>query len=160
VFQELVFCYNYGWLLLLAGSDWLSPLGTATTIGLLYQSQMMIVIVVQLVEWSLAGETEVLGENLPQYHFAHHKSHDLTRARTRAVAVGSRRLTAWAMARPNDGCYFNPKNRSKFHIRIMVFHRRVSFLICIGLLKSTWSSILRVCDFSQFLQANVGAKYC
>jgi hypothetical protein len=26
--------------------------------------------------------------------------HDLTRARTRAAAVGSRRLTAWAMARP------------------------------------------------------------
>jgi hypothetical protein len=38
--------------------------------------------------------------NLPQRHFVHHKvPHDQTRARTRAAAVGSQRLTAWAMAR-------------------------------------------------------------
>jgi hypothetical protein len=33
----------------------------------------MMVIVEKLVEWQ-AGETEVLGENLPQRHFVHHKS--------------------------------------------------------------------------------------
>jgi hypothetical protein len=32
-------------------------------------------IVEKLVEWRLAGETEVLGENLPHRHFGHHKSH-------------------------------------------------------------------------------------
>jgi hypothetical protein len=34
----------------------------------------MRMIVEQLVEWRLAGETEVLGENLPQRHIVHHKS--------------------------------------------------------------------------------------
>jgi hypothetical protein len=29
----------------------------------------------QLVEWEVAGETEVPGEKLPKCHFIHHKSH-------------------------------------------------------------------------------------
>jgi hypothetical protein len=61
----------------------------------------MRMIVEQLVEWRLEGETEVLGENLPQRHFVHHKSH-MTRPglEPQATAVGSQWLTAWAMARP------------------------------------------------------------
>jgi hypothetical protein len=35
----------------------------------------MMVIVEQLAELELAGETEALGENLPQRHSVHHKSH-------------------------------------------------------------------------------------
>jgi hypothetical protein len=44
-------------------------------------------------------------KNLFQCHFVHHKSHMTTRARTRAAEVGSRRLTAWAMARPTSHVY-------------------------------------------------------
>jgi hypothetical protein len=35
----------------------------------------VIMMMEKLVEWRLAGETEVLGENLPQRPFVHHKSH-------------------------------------------------------------------------------------
>jgi hypothetical protein len=46
----------------------------------------------QSVECELEGETEVLGENLPQCHFV--LPYDLTWARTRAAAMGRLRLTA------------------------------------------------------------------
>jgi hypothetical protein len=43
----------------------------------------MRMIVEQLVEWRLAGETEVLGENLPQRHFVPPQiPHDQPLART------------------------------------------------------------------------------
>jgi hypothetical protein len=43
-------------------------------IGLLYPPRV-IMNMENLVEWWLAGDTEVLGENLPQCHFVHHKSY-------------------------------------------------------------------------------------
>jgi hypothetical protein len=56
------------------------------------------VIVEQLVEWRLAGETEILGENLPQCHFVDHKSH----MTWHGLEPGPPRWeTAWAVARPN-----------------------------------------------------------
>jgi hypothetical protein len=46
-------------------------------IGFLYQPRMIDddVCVEQSVEWELSGETKVLGKNLPQCKFVHHKSH-------------------------------------------------------------------------------------
>jgi hypothetical protein len=52
----------------------------------------------KLVKWWLEGETEVLGENVPQCPFFHHKP----RMRTQAATVGNKRLTAWATARPSE----------------------------------------------------------
>jgi hypothetical protein len=54
----------------------------------------MMMIVEQLVECELAGETEVLGENLPSATLSTINPHDLTGARIWAATVGSQQLTA------------------------------------------------------------------
>jgi hypothetical protein len=54
----------------------------------------MMVIVDQLVECELAGETEVLEEPAPVPLCPSQIPHDLTWARTWAAAVGSQQLTA------------------------------------------------------------------
>jgi hypothetical protein len=54
----------------------LGPLGTAATNGLLCQPRV-IMMMEKLVEGWLAGKTEVLGGNLPQCCFVHHKLHML-----------------------------------------------------------------------------------
>jgi hypothetical protein len=85
----------------------LSPLGTAATSGLLYKPQMID-----------EGDCEATGgmkigrgnrsirrKPAPAPLCPPQIPHAQTRARTRAVAVGSQRLTAWAMARPIDCSY-------------------------------------------------------
>jgi hypothetical protein len=86
----------------------LSPLGTAATTGPFYQPQMID-----------CGGCEAIGgmkmgrgnrstrrTSTPAPLCPPQISYDQTRARTRAAAVASRRLTAWVMARPNSKEYY------------------------------------------------------
>jgi hypothetical protein len=66
---------------IVGGGVQLVPLDTAATNGLLCQPRV-IMMMEKLVEW-LAGETEVLGENLLQSRFVHHKPHMLPNANPR-----------------------------------------------------------------------------
>jgi hypothetical protein len=61
--HHTVFIYNYYYLVCEA-------IGTAATPGLLCQSRVIMKMIVEKqMECRLVGETEVLGENLPQRHF-------------------------------------------------------------------------------------------
>jgi hypothetical protein len=76
----------------------LSPLGTVATSGLLYQPQM-----IDDVDCGEIGGMKIgRGKPAPAPLCPPQTPHDQTRARTRAAAVGSQRLTAWAMARPQQ----------------------------------------------------------
>jgi hypothetical protein len=77
-------------------------IGTAANPGLLCHPRVIVKMIVEKqMECRLAGET------YPSATFVHHKiPHDQTRVWTRAAAVGSRRLTAWAMARLEWRCYY------------------------------------------------------
>jgi hypothetical protein len=55
----------------MGGGDWVYSARRPLN-GLLYLPRV-IVMLENLVEWRLAGETEVLGENLSQRHFVHQK---------------------------------------------------------------------------------------
>jgi hypothetical protein len=77
----------------------LSPLGTAATVGLLYLPQM--------IDDGDCGATgrgnrSTRRKPAPVPHCPPQIPYDLTRARTLAAAVGSQRLTAWAMTRPSS----------------------------------------------------------
>jgi hypothetical protein len=75
--------------------------GTAAITGLLCQPGVIVKMIVEKMECRLAGETKVLGENLPQSHFCPSQNPTWPDPVLNPVgtAVGSRRLTAWAMAR-------------------------------------------------------------
>jgi hypothetical protein len=61
----------------------------------------MMVTVEQLVEWRFTGETELLGINLPQRHFVHHKSH-MTRTGRRGGKPATNSLSYGAVYEVSD----------------------------------------------------------
>jgi hypothetical protein len=77
-------------------------IGTAATPGLLCQPRLNWRWMWRSrwnVDWQ--GKPKFLEKTYPSATFVHHKiPHNQTRVWTWAAAVGSRRLTAWAMARP------------------------------------------------------------
>jgi hypothetical protein len=79
------------------GGGW-SPIGSIRYGGLLCQPRV-IMKMEKLMEW-LAGETEVLGGNLPQCRFVHHQTH-LLPGRNPGRRSGKPAITAWATARPS-----------------------------------------------------------
>jgi hypothetical protein len=80
----------------------LSPLGTSATVGLLYQPLMIDECEAVGGMRIGKGNRSIRRKPAPVPLCPPQISHDLTWDRTRAAAaVGSRRLTAWAMARPD-----------------------------------------------------------
>jgi hypothetical protein len=97
---------NVMYFLLLSLVGWDSPLCTSATTGLLNQPQMIddgdcgaiAGMKIGRGNWSTRRKPASVPLCPPQI------LHDLTWARTRAAAVGSQRLTAWAMTRPCQLC--------------------------------------------------------
>jgi hypothetical protein len=127
----------------------LRPLGTSATVGLLYQPRM-----IDNNDYGAVGGMRIGRGNrstrrkpAPVPLFPPQISQDLTWDRTRAAAVGSRRLTAWAMARPwlilsslTDAFQLVVSNPSRgMHIWLRLFYFA---LLCVGSCLATgWSPI-------------------
>jgi hypothetical protein len=100
----------------------LSPLGTSATVGLLFQPRMIDDDDYGTVRGMRIGRgnRSTRRKSAPVSLCPPQIPHDLTWDRTRAAAVGSRRLTAWAMARP--------AMQSKTEIKLRERHTRSNLL--------------------------------
>jgi hypothetical protein len=103
---------NFFFIIIIISGVRLSQLGTAATTGLLYQPQM-----IDDGDCGEIGGMKIGRENrstrrnsAPAPLCPPQIPHDQIRARTRAAAVGSQRLTACAMARPENLYIVQRKN--------------------------------------------------
>jgi hypothetical protein len=79
----------------------LSPPDTTSTTGILYQPQTIddgYCGAIGGIKIGRGNRSEVLEETAPMLLCPPQIPHDLTRSQTRAAAVGSQQLTAWAIA--------------------------------------------------------------
>jgi hypothetical protein len=107
-------------------------LGTATTSDLLYKPQM-----INEGDCGAIGGMKIGRGNrstrrkpAPAPLCSPQIPHDQTRARTRAAAVGSQRLTAWAMARPIRPCYWLSLLKISLSIFMDMFLKQDTAQIC------------------------------
>jgi hypothetical protein len=74
------------------------------------------------------GKPTYSGKNVSQCHFVHHKSHmDWPRDRTRASAMGGRRIIAWAKARPWEMDYWSLKIFSLKQIMLFTYYNEINY---------------------------------
>jgi hypothetical protein len=109
-----------------------------------YYHPRMMMSVVQLVEWELEGETEVLAENLPQCHCVHHKSHT-TWARTRTTELGRRLKFPLGRTDRQSDCVelksFSTKNRLRNVISVLRQRRLIARGLCTVKAKCSGTSV-------------------
>jgi hypothetical protein len=117
------------------GHSW--PIVPASIVKMIVEKQM---------ECRLAGETEYLGKNLPQRHICPTQNPTWTDpVLNPGAAVGSRRLTAWAMARPKFTVTYCSGGISLYTTK----YKSISFCVKLPVLALINTSSYRIPDDGQ-----------
>jgi hypothetical protein len=143
---------------------WLNLLVLLPLSDLLYKPQMMTMTVHKLVEWELAGETDVARENLTQFHSVNHKSHmSCTLSESRPPQrEGCAMVGPSGLNRFNDGRNNNNNNNNNNNVMLSNVHLRTRvFLYTMSKdVASVWESY-GLYTVTLFLKQLLGAyHYC